>query len=213
MYAAYMRVGSTVSSCPERCGWWLLQWPLRCPLRLLSPRSSSACGFVAIVVWTMAFLADMVVPRTVDGPARMTTSGAVAVDAALLLLFAVQHSVMARQHLKSWLRRRTPAVLERTIYVLATNLCLALLLAYWQPFGDKVWNFGGAAAVAAWSLCAVGWVLAIVSTFAVDHLELVGLRQTGWAGPRDTGSTAALSVSGLYGVVRHPLMSGLLLAF
>jgi protein-S-isoprenylcysteine O-methyltransferase Ste14 len=164
-------------------------------------------------VWTVGFLADTVVPRTVDGPTRGTTSGAVAVDAALLLLFAVQHSLMARRRVKSWLRRGTPAGLERTFYVLATDLCLALLLACWRPFGGMVWSFGGAAAVVAWSLCAAGWVLAIVSTFAVDHLELVGLRQAGWAGQRETGSTAALNVSGLHGVVRHPLMTGLLLAF
>jgi protein-S-isoprenylcysteine O-methyltransferase Ste14 len=161
----------------------------------------------------MAFLADAVVPRTVDGPARTTTGRAIAVDAALLLLFAVQHSVMARRAVKAWLGRRIPAALGRTAYVLATDLCLALLLVLWQPWGGQLWNVGGAAAIVLWSLCAAGWVLAIVSTFAVDHLELLGLRQAGWAAPRDTDATTRLRVGGLYGVVRHPLMSGLLLAF
>jgi protein-S-isoprenylcysteine O-methyltransferase Ste14 len=170
-------------------------------------------GFVAVTLWTMAFLAGVVVPRTVDGPAHITTAGAVAVDLALLLLFAVQHSVMARQQVKSWLRRRTPAALERTAYVLATDVCLVLLLVFWQPWGGQIWQVNGAAAVVLWSLCAAGWVLAIVSTFAVDHLELVGLRQAGWAAPRDTEATASLRVDGLHGVVRHPLMTGLLLAF
>ena len=102
----------------------------------------------------MAFLADVVVPRTVDGPARTTTVRAVAVDLALLLLFAVQHSVMARRQVKSWLRRRIPAELERTTYVLATNICLALLLVLWQPWGGQVWHVEGAAAVVLWSLFA-----------------------------------------------------------
>ena len=87
------------------------------------------CGFVAITVWTMVFLAGIAIPRTVDGPAHASTAWAVAVDLALLLLFAVQHSVMARRPAKAWLHRRVPAELERTTYVLATNACLALLLA------------------------------------------------------------------------------------
>ena len=154
------------------------------PISLLS--AAGWFGFVAVMVWTMAFLAGVVVPRTVDGPARTTTARAVAVDLALLLLFAVQHSVMARHQVKSWLRRRTPAALERTTYVLATDICLALLLVLWQPWGGQIWHVGGAAAIVLWSLCAAGWVLAIVSTFAVDHLELMGLRQAGWAAARDT---------------------------
>jgi len=170
-------------------------------------------GFNVITVWTVFFLAGVVVPRTVDGPGRVSTGRAIIVDLLLLLLFAVQHSVMARQQVKSWLRRRTPVALERTTYVLATDLCLALLLVLWQPWGGQVWHVGGAAAVVLWSLCAAGWLLAIVSTFAVDHLELVGLRQAGWVAPRETGTTTGLRVGGLHGVVRHPLMTGLVLAF
>jgi protein-S-isoprenylcysteine O-methyltransferase Ste14 len=120
---------------------------------------------------------------------------------------------MARRPVKSWLRRRTPEALERTWYVLATDLCLALLLLFWQPWGGQVWQVDGAAAVVLWLLCGAGWVLAIVSTFAVDHLELLGLRQAGWVAPRDADTTANLRVDGLHGVVRHPLMTGLLLAF
>ncbi len=170
-------------------------------------------GFVAVTVWTIAFLAGVVVPWTVDGPARTTTARAVAVDLALLLLFAVQHSVMARRQVKSWLGRRIPKALERTSYVLATDVCLALLLVLWQPWGEQIWQVEGAVAVTVWSLSAVGWVLALTATFAIDHLELVGLRQAGWASARDAGSTSELYVGGLYAVVRHPLMTGLVLAF
>jgi len=169
--------------------------------------------FVAVLVWTTAFLAGVVVPRTVDGPARTTTASAVTVDLAILLLFAAQHSVMARRPVKAWLRRRIPTALERTSYVLATNTCLTLLLVLWQPWGDQVWHVGGAPALVLWVLCAAGWVLAIAATFAVDHLELLGLRQTGWAPARDTDPTADLRVGGLHAVVRHPLMTGLVLAF
>jgi methanethiol S-methyltransferase len=168
-------------------------------------------GFVAVTAWSVFFLAGVVVPRTVDGPHRLPAAAAVAVDLALLGLFAVQHSVMARRPVKAWLRRRLPERLERTTYVLATVACLALQLALWQPFGGRVWHVGGPAAVALWTLCAAGWVLAIAATFAVDQLELTGLRQAGWAAPR--ADSAELQVGGLYAVVRHPLMTGLLVAF
>jgi protein-S-isoprenylcysteine O-methyltransferase Ste14 len=169
-------------------------------------------GFLAITAWTIAFLAGVLVPRTIDGPVRTTAPRAVVVDLALLLLFALQHSVMARRPVKAWLGRRIPAALERTTYVLATDVCLVLLLAFWEPWGGRVWPVGGPAGVLLWALYAAGWLLAIVSTYAVDHLGLVGLRQAGWAAPRDAGEDA-LQVGGLHAVVRHPLMTGLLLAF
>ena len=170
-------------------------------------------GFVAVTLWTIAFLAGVLVPRVVDGPARTTPAVAVAVDLALLGLFAVQHSVMARRQVKAWLRRRIPASLERTTYVLATDLCLVLVLVLWQPWGGQIWHVHGFGAVVLWSVCAAGWVLAIAATFAVDHLELTGLRQAGWAAPRDSAAESELQVGGLHAIVRHPLMTGLLLAF
>jgi protein-S-isoprenylcysteine O-methyltransferase Ste14 len=173
------------------------------------------CGFVAGTVWTMAFLAGVALPRTVDGPPRTTTARAGVVDLALLLLFAVQHSVMARRPAKAWLRRPDPAELERTTYVLATNTCLALLLVLWQPWDQLVWHVDGAAAYVLWTLCAVGWVLAIAATFAVDHLELIGLRQAGWRAASRPAAAAPeeLKVSGLHAIVRHPLMTGMVVAF
>lgn len=169
-------------------------------------------GFLAITAWTVAFLAGVLVPRTVDGPVRTTTPRAVVVDLALLLLFALQHSVMARQSVKAWLGRRVPAALERTTYVLATDVCLLLVLAFWEPWAGRVWHVGGPVGMLLWALYTAGWLLAIVSTYAVDHLELVGLRQAGWAATREQGEPA-LQVGGLHAVVRHPLMTGLLLAF
>jgi protein-S-isoprenylcysteine O-methyltransferase Ste14 len=170
-------------------------------------------GFLVVVLWAIAFLAGVVVPRTVDDPARTTSGHAVAVDLALLGLFAVQHSLMARRGVKAWLRRRIPASLERTTYVLATDICLALLLVLWQPWGGQVWDVNGAEAAVVWSLFAAGWLLAITATFAVDHLELTGLRQAGWAAPRDSAPTTELHIGGLHAIVRHPLMTGMVLAF
>jgi protein-S-isoprenylcysteine O-methyltransferase Ste14 len=183
----------------------------RRPLHLVLSLAGWA-GFNAIVVWTMAFLAGVVVPRTVDGPHRTGTAFAVATDLALLLLFAVQHSVMARTGVKAAMRRHVPPGLERTVYVLATDGCLALLLLLWQPFGGTLWSVEGPWAVGLWALCTAGWLLAVAATWAVDHFELTGLRQAGWVAPRPV-VTGGLQVRGMYAVVRHPLMTGLLVAF
>ena len=169
-------------------------------------------GFQAVMLWTVVFLAGVVVPRTVDGPVRVATGPAIAVDLALLLLFAVQHSVMARRPVKAWMRHWVPERLERTAFVLATDVCLVLLLALWQPWDGEVWRVDGVAAVVLWTLYAGGWLLAVVSTNAIDQLELTGLRQAGWARGRPAGPDG-LRTDGLYAVVRHPLMTGLLLAF
>ena len=170
-------------------------------------------GFVAITVWTVGFLAGFVVPRVVDGPPRTSAAPAVVTNLSLLFLFALQHSVMARPQVKAALRRRIPAALERTSFVLATDVCLVLVVLLWQPFGGQVWHVGGLAAVVLWALCAAGWLVAIAATFAVDHLELTGLRQAGWGAPQEQSTTSELEVGGMHAVVRHPLMTGLLLAF
>ncbi|MFL6061534.1 MAG: methyltransferase family protein [Marmoricola sp.] len=169
-------------------------------------------GFNAVTLWMAAFLAGVALPHDVDGPARTGSAAAVVLDLTLLVLFAVQHSVMARRGVKAWMARHVPQQLERTTYVLVTDVCLAVLLVAWQPFGGRVWHVGGPGAVALWGLCAAGWLLAIASTYAVDHFELTGLRQAGWLQPRPD-ATGGLEVGGLHAVVRHPLMTGLLVAF
>ena len=149
------------------------------------------------------------VPRTVDGqPAR--TAVAVDGDLALLLLFAVQHSVMARRWVKAWLRRRIPAGLERTT---TSSPPTSAWSCCWRCGNPSAAGSGSSrrAAVVLWLLFAAGWLLAIAATFAVDHLELIGLRQAGWAAP--AGPDPELQVGGLHAVVRHPLMTGLILAF
>jgi len=180
---------------------------------LLILSAAAWTGFNAVTLWTMAFLADVVVPRTVDGPPTTHAAVAVTADLTLMLLFAVQHSVMARPQVKALLRRRIQAALERTSYVLATDICLVLLLVLWQPWGGEVWHVHGPASFVLWTLCAAGWLLAIAATFAVDHFELTGLRQAGWWAPREAARASELKVEGLHGIVRHPLMTGLLLAF
>ena len=99
------------------------------------------------------------------------------------------------------------------MFVLATDACLLAVLILWQPWGGQVWDVNGPAAVVLWVLYAAGWAVALTATFAVDHLELTGLRQAGWAASRASAPVAELQTGGLYAVVRHPLLTGMVLAF
>ena len=182
--------------------------------RLLSLLLSAVgwAGFNVVMLWTVAFLADVVVPRTVDGPPRTSTGVAVGIDLALLLLFAVQHSVMARRQVKAWLRRRLPSSSSARLRARHRRL-LVLLLVLWQPFGGDVWHLGGAAAVVLWvgvRRWLGGWR---------SRRRSRSTTSSSWGCGRPAGSCrerqrpTALQVGGLYAVVRHPLMTGLLVAF
>ena len=171
-------------------------------------------GFVAVTLWTIAFLAGVVVPRAVDGPPRTTTAVAVAVDLALLL--AVRRAALgdgasprSRRGCAAGSRRRSSARRTSSPPTSASSCCWCC----GNPGAARSGTSTAPAAVVLWSLCAAGWLLAITATFAVDHLELTGLRQAGWAAPRDSARTNELQVGGLHAIVRHPLMTGLLLAF
>jgi protein-S-isoprenylcysteine O-methyltransferase Ste14 len=101
----------------------------------------------------------------------------VAIDLLLLLLFAVQHTVMARP----WFKRRWTRIVlgpaERASFVLAASLVLALLFWLWRPIGEMVWGLSGPGADALWAVYAAGWATAVSSTFLISHFDLFGLRQ------------------------------------
>lgn len=171
--------------------------------------------FTAVTLYAIAFLADVVVPRTVDdgGPTSSTTV-AMTVDALLLLLFAVQHTVMARPAFKRRWTRIVPPHLERATYVVAASATLALALWLWHPVDTVVWDVGptGLRAVV-WGLYALGWLLVVAMTHAFDHWSLFGLRQPLLRAVGREPEAPALSVPLPYRLVRHPMMTGFVIAF
>jgi protein-S-isoprenylcysteine O-methyltransferase Ste14 len=162
------------------------------------------------ILYAVGFVADLGVPKAIDagppGPAAL----AVVVDLALIGLFGLQHSVMARPAFKRRWTRLVPAPAERATYVLAASLTLALLFWLWRPLPQPVWRVTGPVATASWVVFWLGWGLALLSTFLIDHLELFGLRQA-WTPGR--AAAPGFRTPWLYRQVRHPLYLGFLLAF
>jgi protein-S-isoprenylcysteine O-methyltransferase Ste14 len=170
--------------------------------------------FLAILLYTIGFLAGRGVPKGVDDGAAGPAWLAVLVDAALLGVFAVQHSVMARPWFKRHWTRVVPQSVERSTYVLAASLAVALLLWQWRPLADQVWSVdAGWARVLLWSGYLLGWGVLVFSTFMIGHFDLFGLQQV-LARARDGRyAEPGFREPWIYRLVRHPIMVGFLIAF
>jgi protein-S-isoprenylcysteine O-methyltransferase Ste14 len=170
--------------------------------------------FLATFLYAIAFIGGFGVPVIVDGPLTMPFITALLIDAGLLAVFAVQHSVMARPWFKQWWTQLVPWSIERSTYVLFASLALDLLFWQWRPLGGVVWSIETPALRAmAWGFFAVGWLQVLVMTFYIDHFDLFGLRQV-WLHFRGRQYTRVQFATPVpYRVVRHPLYLGFMIAF
>ncbi len=171
--------------------------------------------FLATFLYAIGFAGNLVVPKTIDSEAATPLPEAVIVNLLLLFLFAVQHSVMARPAFKRWWTRIVPESIERSTYVLAATLALALLLWQWRPIAEPViWTVeGDVAAGVLQSVFWLGWTVLLISTFLLNHFELFGLRQVFARLFGHTIPAPEFRTPFLYRHVRHPLYVGFLLGF
>lgn len=170
--------------------------------------------FFATFLYLIAFVGNLsFVPLTVDRGPDVSLAAALLINIALIALFGVQHSVMARQGFKRAWTRIVPQQAERSVYVLAASATLLLLFAFWRPIPGIVWSVDGAVATALWCLFALGWLIVLLSTFLINHFELFGLQQA-WFHARGREATPPqFRQPMLYKLVRHPLYAGFFLAF
>jgi protein-S-isoprenylcysteine O-methyltransferase Ste14 len=171
--------------------------------------------FLAVVAYAALFVAGTGVPRTVDaGGPRSATTAAALIDLSLLAAFAVQHSVMARPWFKRRWTRVVPPQWERSCYVLLASVLLAITFWQWRPIPEVVWQVHAPAArTAIWTVFGLGWLWALAMTFAIDHLDLVGLRQLGHHVRGDQPGAPEFRTPWPYRLVRHPMMTGFFVAF
>ena len=170
--------------------------------------------FLATFLYAIAFVGGFAVPRRLDGPLETSLPTALAIDFALLTIFAVQHSVMARRWFKERWTQIVPWTIERSTYVLCASLALLLLFWQWRPIGIQIWSVENATArVVLWTLFAAGWATVLMVTFLINHFDLFGLRQV-WLPLIGRPYTRVSFRTPLpYRFVRHPLYFGFLLAF
>lgn len=170
--------------------------------------------FFATISYAIGFVGNLWVPKSIDSPPQVGFGLALLTNLALLAMFAIQHSVMARPAFKRVWTRIIPQAAERSTYVLFSSLALIAVFHYWQPMGGLVWHFEHSATQ--WSLHAIyalGWALVFGATFLINHFDLFGLRQT-WLAFRGRPYTALpFKTPSLYRTVRHPLYLGFMLAF
>jgi protein-S-isoprenylcysteine O-methyltransferase Ste14 len=169
--------------------------------------------FLVVLCYAAGFFAGFGVPKGIDHGSRAGVPAAVAVDLLLLLLFAVQHTVMARPWFKRRWTRIVPGPAERASFVLAASLVLALLFWLWRPVRPIVWSLSGPGADALWAVYAAGWAIALSSTFLVSHFDLFGLRQAWLHARHRKYSPPPFIERGVYGRIRHPLMAGFVVIF
>jgi len=170
--------------------------------------------FFGTFLYAIGFIGNIFVPKSIDSGRSGSLSEALLIDAGLLALFAVQHSLMARPWFKRAWTKIVPDQVERSTYVLLSSLAMILLFWLWQPIGGEVWNVQSEAfRIVLYSVCGAGFLLVLLSTFLLNHFDLFGLRQVYLYLRGKEYKPLVFGTPIFYKYVRHPLYLGWLLAF
>ena len=165
--------------------------------------------FFVVFLYSIGFVGNLWVPKSIDSTPTLPLGSALLIDLALLAVFAIQHSGMARPAFKRWLTRFIPEAAERSTYVLLSTIAMGTLMLFWQPLGGVIWDVQGTAA-ANWlyALYLASWGFLLYATFAINHFDLFGLRQV-WYAARDRQRPNLPFVnSAIYGLIRPPIYTG-----
>lgn len=163
--------------------------------------------FLGVFAYLIAFLANRYAFSTIDSGLQIPTAEAAWINGKLLVLFALQHSLMAR----GWFKNRLPLALSRTAYLLATDFVLITIFRRWEPMPEIVWRIENGWWM--WAIFCAGWLLVAWASFVCDHWGKFGLRHVVAFWRSESLPEAPLRFPGPYRVVRHPMMAGLLLGF
>ena len=169
--------------------------------------------FFATLLYAVGFLGNFGVPKSIDSGPDGNIWEALGIDAALLAVFALQHSIMARPWFKRAWTRIVPEPVERSTYVLFSSLALLAMFWQWRPVGGVVWSMEGIGAAVMLGLYAAGLMIVLLSTFLINHFDLFGLRQVYLYLMGREYTPLEFRTPFFYRFVRHPLYVGWLLTF
>ena len=170
--------------------------------------------FLVVFLYAIGFVGNFLVPKAIDTGTEGDLAWSLLVNAVLLAVFAIQHSVMARPGFKRWWTQFVPEPIERSTYVLLSSLALVLLFLEWQPLQTVIWDVRNpAGSLVFWGLYGLGWLIVLTSTFLINHFDLFGLRQVYLNLRSEKYSHLSFKTVGLYKLVRHPIMLGFVIAF
>ena len=170
--------------------------------------------FFCTILYAIGFGEGLLVPKAIDDGVVGPLVPALIINVLLMSVFAIQHSVMARQGFKRWWTRFVPKSIERSTYVLLASLALVLLFWQWQPIPQVVWQVTDPMlATGIMGLSFFGWLLVLFSTFLINHFELFGLHQVVNNMRGHDMPVVRFKTPVLYKVVRHPIYLGFIIAF
>jgi protein-S-isoprenylcysteine O-methyltransferase Ste14 len=171
-------------------------------------------AFFATFLYAIGFLGNFGVPKSIDSGPDGSILSALAIDGALLAIFALQHSVMARPWFKKAWTQIVPEPVERSTYVLFSSLALMLVFWLWEPMGGVIWNVqGGVTETVIYGLYALGLTIILASSFLINHFDLFGLRQVYLYLMGRPYTYLEFKTPFFYRYVRHPLYVGWLFTF
>jgi protein-S-isoprenylcysteine O-methyltransferase Ste14 len=170
--------------------------------------------FFATFCYAVGFVSTLFVPKHIDSVPQNSLGYALLVNAGLLFVFALQHSIMARPAFKKWWTKFVPQTIERSTYVLLASLCLLLLFWKWEPMGGTIWTVKSETArIILTAICLLGFAIVLVSTFLINHFDLFGLRQVWLYFIGKPYQHLSFKTPFFYRYVRHPLYLGFMIAF
>lgn len=170
--------------------------------------------FLVAFLYAIGFVGNLVVSKSIDTGTETTFIQAFLIDALLLGIFAIQHSVMARPAFKKWWTGIISPVIERSTYVLLSSLALLLIYWQWQPMLSVVWKVENKTGVLILQgVYFFGWLIVFLSTFMINHFDLFGLKQVFENFNNKESQPQSFIKSYFYNIVRHPIMLGFIIAF
>jgi methanethiol S-methyltransferase len=168
--------------------------------------------FLGAFLYLIAFEINAI-PQSVSGVASLPPLPATLADVALITLFGLQHSIMARPAFKTWWTRVVPSHLERSTFVVIASVLVVVIVQFWQPIDGDLWWVSGAGATVLYSISLLGWLTIPVVSFLTDHFELFGLRQVFAYAFGRPHAKPEFKQRAFYKTVRHPMMLAFLVAF